>query len=116
MAVKFIKQESARSQVIEDHDRLINKVAVPMLETFIKNRTPVRTGNLKASMTGRKTGFAQGEVATSVPYAEFVEFGIGSQTDSPKGSRHPKWKGFSPRAMMRKGAQDLVNLGVSIFK
>ncbi len=101
MSVIFKKNIAVRKEVTDKMDTDINHIAVPLLETSIKNRTPVKTGNLKGSMTGRKTGWATGEVATNVPYAEHVEYGT---------SR------MSPRAMMRLGAEDLEKRGVDIFK
>lgn len=101
MAVKFVKNLTTRQEIVDKLDRDINQTAVPLLETAIKVRTPVKTGNLQGSMTGRKTGWAKGEVATNVPYAEFVEYGT---------------KFMAPRAMMRQGANDLENRGVDIFK
>jgi len=101
MSIKFVKNMATRKEVDDLKDYRINKVAVPLLETCIKNRTPVKTGNLKGSMTGRRTGWAKGEVATAVPYAEYVEYGTVK---------------MSPRAMMRQGANDLEQRGVGIFK
>lgn len=101
MPATFIKNITTRQEIINKLDRDINQVAVPLLETAIKVRTPVKTGNLQGSMTGRKTGWAKGEVATNVPYAEYVEFGTAR---------------MSPRAMMRQGANDLEKRGVGIFK
>lgn len=81
-------------------DENITRKAIPLLESAIKARTPVKTGNLQGSMTGRRTGWAKGEVATNVPYAEYVEYGTSK---------------MAPRAMMRKGANDLEQRGVGIF-
>ena len=101
MAVKFVKNITTRQEIINKLDRDIKQIAVPLLETAIKVRTPVDTGNLQGSMTGRPTGWAKGEVATNVPYAEYVEYGTAK---------------MAPRAMMRQGANDLEQRGVGIFK
>lgn len=101
MAVRFVKNMATRKEVDNLNEDRIDKIALPLLETAIKVRTPVKTGNLRASMTKRKTGFAMGEVATAVPYAEYVEYGTVK---------------MSPRAMMRRGASDLEKRGVGIFK
>ena len=98
---RFVKNMATRMEIAKKLDNDINKIAVPLLETAIKVRTPVKTGNLQGSITGRRTGWARGEVATNVPYAEYVEYGT---------------KKMSPRAMMRQGANDLENRGVGIFK
>ena len=95
----FKKNIATREEIRVKLDKDIG-TAVALLETSIKNRTPVKTGNLKGSMTGRKTGWAKGEVATNVPYAEYLEYGTVK---------------MSPRAMMRKGANDLEQRGVDIF-
>ena len=100
MPAKFIKNLATRQEIATKLDADIGK-AVALLETAIANRTPVRTGNLKGSMTGRKTGWAKGEVATNVPYAEYVEFGTVK---------------MSPRAMMRQGANALEKRTVGILK
>lgn len=100
MSVKFIKNLAVREELVRKLDTDIGK-ATAGLETAIRNRTPVRTGNLKAHITGRRTGWAKGEVATNVPYAEYVEYGT---------------MRFSPRAMFRQGASDQEKKGLSIFK
>lgn len=92
---------AVRQELLDKIDSDIVNKAVPLLETAIKVRTPVKTGNLQGSMTGRRTGWASGEVATAVPYAEYLEYG----------TVH-----MSPRAMMRQGANDLEKRGVDIFK
>lgn len=71
------------------------------LESEIKDRTPVDTGRLRASMTARETGLLKHEVATNIVYAPFIEFGT---------SR------IAPRAMMRKGASEIERRGVSQFR
>lgn len=101
MSVKFTKNMATRQEIERDIDQDMSNIAIPLLETAIKVRTPVRTGNLQGSMTGRRTGWAKGEVATAVPYAEYLEFGTVK---------------MSPRAMMRQGANDLEKRGVGIFK
>jgi len=101
MAVKLIKNIATRQAIRRKMDTDINNIAVPLLETAIKVRTPVDTGTLQGSMTGRRTGWAKGEVATNVPYAEYLEYGTAK---------------MAPRAMMRQGANDLEKRGVSIFK
>lgn len=99
MNAKFVKNMAVRKEITVDLDRNIS-TAVALLETAIKVRTPVKTGNLQGSMTGRKTGWAKGEVATNVPYAVHLEYGTVK---------------MSPRAMMRLGAEDLAKRGVGIF-
>ena len=101
MPVKFTKNMATRQEIERDIDQDMSNIAIPLLETAIKVRTPVDTGNLQGSMTGRRTGWAKGEVATSVPYAEYLEYGTVK---------------MSPRAMMRQGANDLEKRGVGIFK
>jgi len=98
--MKLIKNEAVRQAVKNDLDKDIRKVTA-LLETSIRNRTPVKTGNLKAHIDGRRTGWAKGEVATNVEYAEYVEYGT---------SR------FSARAMFRRGASDIKKRGLSVFK
>ena len=98
--MKLIKNEAVRQAVKNDLDKDIRKVTA-LLETSIRNRTPVKTGNLKAHIDGRRTGWAKGEVATNVEYAEYVEYGT---------SR------FSARAMFRRGASDVEKRGMSVFK
>jgi len=112
---QFYKKEENRLQVHIKIDKDIQH-AVELLESAIKIFTPVKTGNLQGSMIGVATGWAKGQVETNVEYAEAVEYGTGSQTDSPKGSNHPQWGGRRPRAMMRRGAMELEKKGVSIFK
>ena len=99
MALKFIQNLAVRQGVVNEMDNNIKK-ATAELETAIRNRTPVRTGNLKAHIDGRMVGFAKGEVATNVEYAEYVEYGT---------SR------MSPRAMFRRGANDVEKKGLKIF-
>lgn len=100
MAVKFVQNLAVRQEV---HDKLGRDIehATAELETAIRNRTPVKTGNLKGHIDGRKVGWARGEVATNVEYAEYVEYGTTR---------------FSPRAMFRQGASDVEKKGISIFK
>ena len=74
---------------------------VSELESEIKVRTPVDTGDLEASMTARETSLLKHEVATNVEYAPFIEFGT---------SR------IAPRAMMRKGASEIERRGVGQFR
>jgi HK97 gp10 family phage protein len=99
MPAKFIQNLAVRKEINKDLDKDIGKLTAE-IETAIRNRTPVRTGNLKAHIDGRKTGYAKGEVATNVEYAEHVEYGT---------SR------MSPRAMFRKGASDVEKKGLAIF-
>lgn len=98
--MKFIKNEVVRKEVKTKLDQDIRKVTA-LLETAIRNRTPVKTGNLKAHIDGRRTGWATGEVATNVEYAEYVEYGTTR---------------FSARAMFRRGASDVEKRGLSVFK
>lgn len=98
--MKLIKNEAVRAEVKRNLDNDIRKV-IALTETAIRNRTPVRTGNLKAHIDGRRTGWARGEVATNVEYAEYVEYGT---------SR------FSARAMFRRGASDIEKRGLDVFK
>ena len=100
MAVKFIKNLATRQEIAVKLDKNIG-IAIVLLETSIKNRTPVKIGNLQGSMTGRRTGWAKGEVATKTDYAEYVEYGT---------SR------FSARSMFRTGASDIEKRGLDIFK
>jgi len=100
MIVKFIKNLAVRQEILQEMDDNIG-LAIAQLETAVRNRTPVRTGNLKAHIDGRRTGWARGEVATNVEYAEYVEYGT---------SR------FSPRAMFRIGASDVEKKGVRYFR
>jgi hypothetical protein len=96
----FKKNLAVREEVRKDLDKDIKKV-IPLTETAIRKRTPVRTGTLKGSITGRPTGWAKGEVATNIEYAEFVEYGTSK---------------FSARAMFRKGANDIEKRGMAVFK
>jgi len=98
--MKLIKNEAVRKEVKAKLDQDIRKVTA-LLETAVRNRTPVKTGLLKSSIAGRRTGWATGEVATLTEYAEFVEYGT---------SR------FSARAMFRRGASDIEKRGLSVFK
>lgn len=98
--MKLIKNEAVRKEVKDKLDKDIKKV-IGLTETAIRNRTPVKTGNLKAHIDGRRTGWARGEVATNVEYAEYVEYGT---------SR------FSARAMFRRGASDIEKRGLAVFK
>lgn len=98
--MKFIKNLAVRKEIVKSLDKNIKKV-VALTETAIRNRTPVRTGNLKSHIDGRMTGFAKGEVATNVEYAEPVEYGTTK---------------FSARAMFRRGASDIEKRGVAVFK
>jgi HK97 gp10 family phage protein len=100
MAFLLKKNLASRKEVYAEIDKNLGKILI-LLESAIKKRTPVMTGNLQGSMTARKTGWAKGEVATAVPYAEFVEFGTAR---------------MAPRAMMRKGADDLQKSGVISFR
>ena len=94
------KNLAVRKEVELKMDADIKKV-IPLLETAIRNRTPVKTGNLKGGIVGRPTGFARGEVATNVPYAEYVEYGTVK---------------MGPRAMFRQGANDIEQRGMDVFK
>lgn len=98
--MKLIKNLAVRKEIADNLDKGILKVTA-LLETAIRNRTPVRTGNLKAHIDGRRTGWARGEVATNVEYAEYVEYGTSK---------------FSPRAMFRLGASDIEKKGLAVFK
>lgn len=71
-----------------------------MFETEIANLTPSITGNLKGSITAEKTGFLEGQVSTNVEYAVYVEYGT---------SR------FAPRAMFRKGIQNMQEKGLGLL-
>ena len=97
---RLIQNIAVRQEVKNNLDMNI-KHATALLETAIRNRTPVRTGTLKSSIAGRRTGWAKGEVATKTDYAEYVEYGT---------SR------FSARAMFRTGASDIEKRGLGIFK
>jgi len=98
--MKLIKNLAVRKEITDSLDKGIIKV-IALTETAIRNRTPVKTGNLKAHIDGRRTGWARGEVATNVEYAEFVEYGTSK---------------FSPRAMFRLGASDIEKKGLAVFK
>jgi len=98
--MKLIKNLAVRKEILDSLDNGIKKV-IALTETAIRNRTPVKTGNLKAHIDGRRTGWAKGEVATNVEYAEFVEYGTSK---------------FSPRSMFRLGASDIEKKGLAVFK
>ena len=66
--MKLIKNEAVRKEVKAKLDKDIRKVTA-LLETAVRNRTPVKTGLLKSSIAGRRTGWATGEVATKTEYA-----------------------------------------------
>jgi len=114
----FIKNEEGRMQVKAKLNENIAKLAGAggLLETYIKEFTPVKTGNLQGSFIGSMTGWAKGQVETNIVYAPFIEYGTGSQSDFPEGSKHPEMKGIAPRAMMRKGADKLYKMGTDVFK
>lgn len=80
-----------------------------MFRDEIKERTPVRTRNLQRNFKNKRIGALAQEIYNETPYTVYVEFGIGSQTDWPGGTRHPDWRGFAPRAMMRRGYDENIN-------
>jgi HK97 gp10 family phage protein len=100
MPFKFLKRIDVQRRAALALDKDIALI-VADLETEIKKATPVRTGQLKASMRAAKTGFLKGEVSTNVQYAPFVEFGTAR---------------MAPRAMMRKGAEAVKQKGDSLLK
>jgi hypothetical protein len=99
VSVKFKKFVDDR-KFIHAFDAEVPKLAL-MLESEVKALTPVRTGRLKNSMTGERSGFLQGRVFTRVVYAVFVEFGTAR---------------MAPRAMMRRGADAFLPKGLEYLK
>jgi len=95
----FIKTVDVDASVKEALDQDLKDVST-LLETEIKNRTPVITGRLQGSMTARGENM-QYEVATNVEYAKYVEFGTSA---------------FVARAMMRRGAAAVDALGLSVLR
>ena len=97
---KFISAAKINRKVAIALDRDLKNISL-LTETAIKNRTPVRTGRLKASMTAREVKFLDFEVATAVKYAPYVEYGV---------------SGREPVAMMRRGAAAIEKQGTSLLK
>lgn len=100
VVTQFIKKAGVDRRIAVALDKDLGDIAL-LTETAIKNRTPVVTGRLKASMVARKEDFLKYEVATNVEYAPYVEYGT---------SR------FSGRAMMRRGAADIKKGGARLLK
>lgn len=97
---KFIKHSNPDEEVLRRFDKDLGDIAL-MTETEIKNRTPVVTGRLKASMVARRIKLLDHEVATNVEYAPYVEYGTSA---------------FGARAMMRRGAAAVEAFGTAVLK
>lgn len=98
---KFIEKIKINEAVAQALDQDLNDFVTPMTESKIREFTPVDTTTLRSSMTGRRKGFLEHEVATNVPYAIYVEFGT--------------WK-MAPRAMMRKGGEAVGKMSAKFLK
>jgi HK97 gp10 family phage protein len=101
MSVTYTKKIDVDSAVVTALDEDIRTGILPSLETAVKQNTPVLTGRLKASIEARKLGVLEGEVKTNVEYSQFVEFGTTK---------------MSPRAMFRKGANAVEQLGDKLLR
>jgi len=63
-------------------DRAVQKAGLDC-ERYAKQRCPVDTGNLRASITYENTGRFQCMVGTNVEYAPYVELGTSRQAAQP---------------------------------
>ena len=66
--------EEMGNQIVEEAERELEE-AVKRTENDAKLMAPVDTGRLRNSIGHRKTGFAEFEVGSNVPYARSVEYG-----------------------------------------
>ena len=98
--VTFIKKVGVEKRITDALNKDLADISL-LTETSIKNKTPVVTGRLQASMVARKLKFLVYEVATNIIYAARVEYGDGT---------------FTGRAMMRRGASDIKKQGTRLLK
>lgn len=101
MPVQFKKDKDFENRLKAAFQQDMKQRIIPALETAVKEETPVRTGLLKSKIVGEMTGDLEGEVGTNTEYAIFVEYG----------TVH-----MAARAMFRKGAAKVEQLGDKLFK
>jgi HK97 gp10 family phage protein len=70
------------AQMTEKIDKAVQKAGLDC-ERYAKQRCPVDTGNLRASLHYENTGLQQCIVGTNVEYAPFVELGTSRQAAQP---------------------------------
>ena len=75
--LKSLRVHEAQRAIDGLLEAIIGKVALD-IESQAKQKAPVDTGHLRASIGVRKTGKLSAEVAASAHYAAYVELGRGT--------------------------------------